>query len=141
MKWLMFCIVATVLFVGFAFLPTPQVVYDNTSPGILVSGGTAAAMTATTSTQVIAGKAGYYLNITSVLVTDSSTVNPQVELQDGYQWAVIWPVGYTCQSGFHGYFPYPVPLKVPTLGNGLYAVDVTTGASVLVSAVGYYSKY
>jgi hypothetical protein len=134
-----FILVVLIVILG-VFL-TAQIIQDNTAPGLLVSGGTAAAITGTTSTQVIVGKANYYLNITSVLVTDSSTANTQVELQDGYAGTVIWPGGYTCQTGFHGYFEYPVPLRVPTLGNGLYAVDVTTGASVLVSAVGYYSKY
>jgi hypothetical protein len=106
--------------------------------GTLASGGTAA-MTGTTSTQVIAGTASNYIYVSSCSINNThATVDTLVDLQDGSGGTVLWtfdaPKTYGGES--HTFDP---PLKVPTSGNGLFAVDETTGASVKIFCQGFKS--
>lgn len=101
--------------------------------------GVTAAMTGTTSTQVIAAVASNYLYISSCSVNNThASVDTLVNLQDGSGGTTIWT--FTAPHGYGGEsHPFPTPLRVPTLGNGLYAADVTTGASVIISCQGFAS--
>lgn len=118
-----------------------RAIFSKTLPigdGTLKSGGTSA-MTGTTSTQVIAAVASNYLYIGSCSINNThASVDTLVDLQDGSGGTVIWtftaPHGYAGES--HVFNP---PLKVPTNGNGLYAVNATTGASVKVFCQGMSS--
>lgn len=104
----------------------------------LQRGGTSA-MTGTTSTQVIAAVSSNYLYIASCSVNNThASVDTLVDLQDGSGGSVIWT--FTAPHGYGGEaHVFNPPLKVPTLGNGLYAVDETTGASVKVFCQGFSS--
>lgn len=110
----------------------------------LVSGVTAA-MTATTSTQVVAGVASNYLYITTCVVTNTSTTGTLVNLQNGSAGTTIYTLvapsaassGGGQQTGM--VVQFPIPLKVPTSGNGLYAANVTTSSSVILSCNGFAS--
>lgn len=106
--------------------------------GTLRQGGTAA-MTATTSTQVIAAVASNNLYVASCSVNNiHASVDTLVDLQDGSGGTVIWTF-----SAAHGYggeaHVFSPPLKVPTQGNALFAVNETTGASVKVFCQGFSS--
>jgi hypothetical protein len=107
--------------------------------GALKSGGTASAMTGTTSTQVIAAVTSNYLYVTSCSVNNAhASVDTLVDLQDGSGGTVIWTF-----AAAHGYggeaHVFNPPLKVPTQGNALYTVDETTSASVKVYCNGFSS--
>lgn len=104
----------------------------------LTSGGTAS-MTGTTSTSVIAGTASNYIYVESCSVGNThASVDTLVDLQDGSGGAVIWT--FTALHGYGGEsHTFGKPLKVPTIGNGLFAVNETTGAAVKVFCNGYKS--
>lgn len=101
--------------------------------------GVTSAMTATTSTQVIAGVASNYIYVTQVTVGNShASVGTMINLQDGSGGTTIYSI--PANYGFGGaVITFTTPLKVPTSGNGLYAVNGTTGANTYVSAVGFKS--
>ncbi len=113
--------------------------------GTLASGFTAAAMTGTTSTQVIAATASNYIYVTQCTVSNgSTTVSTDVILQDGSGGTTIYRLpapaaSVTTTGGGGGTFTFPVPLKVPTAGNALFVANITTGSSVWVSCSGYKS--
>ena len=105
---------------------------------LLKSGGTAA-MTGTTSTSVIAGTASNYLYIYSCSVNNThASVDTLVDLQDGSGGTVLWTFSAAHAYGGEAH-AFGTPLRVPTVGNGLFAVDETTGASVKVFCNGYIS--
>jgi hypothetical protein len=104
--------------------------------GSLKSGATAA-ITDTTSTQVIAGTASNYLYITSVSVWNSSAVDTYVKLQDGSGGTTLYNV--PSPKGGGAVITFPSPLLVPTLGNGLFAAPNASANATLVSATGYIS--
>ncbi len=114
-------------------------------PGTLKQGSITSAMTGTTSTQVIAGTASNYIYITSCTVSNgSTTVSTDIVLQDGSGGTTIVPlpapaaaVGTTGGGG--STFTFPVPWKVPTVGNGLFAANVTTGSSTKIGCNGFIS--
>lgn len=114
----------------------------NTNPsGTLASGatfvsGTTAAMTVTTSTQVLAAVATKRLYVTRVKCNNSSGTATLVQIQDGSGGTVLdtLAAGATF-GGEQG--SGPTPLFWTTAGNGLFAQDVTTGASVICTASGY----
>jgi hypothetical protein len=114
------------------------------APKTILSGtlvkGTTAAMTGTTSTQVIALVSSQRLYVTAVHCTNSSaTVPTLVSIQDGSGGTVLDTL--SCNDNFGGDERNngTQPLFWTTSGNGLYAADVTTGASVIVTASGYSS--
>lgn len=105
---------------------------------VLQSGGTAA-MTGTTSTQVIAAVASNYLYISSCSVNNiHASVDTLVDLQDGSGGTVIWTFAAAHAYGGEAH-TFPIPLKVPTIGHALFAADETTGASVKVFCQGFSS--
>ncbi len=102
--------------------------------------GITAAMTGTASTAVTGmGAPGLGLRnyITAITVGNShATIGTFVSLEDGSGGTVIWtgPAAALYGGGTHS---LPTPLKQPTANTALYAVNVTTGANVIVSVVGY----
>jgi hypothetical protein len=99
--------------------------------------GLTASMSGTTSTSVIGGTASNYIYVESCSVNNThASVDTLVDLQDGSGGTVLYtldaPHGY---GGETHYFGKP-GLKVPTAGNGLFAVNETTGAAVKVSCNG-----
>lgn len=114
------------------------VVMPYATSGSLVSGATSDIVD-TTSTQVIAGVASNNLYITNILVTNShATVSTFVNLQDGSGGTTLY-TGYALAAGGGFSVTFPVPLKVTTAGNGLFAACATTGSNVRVSATGFKS--
>ena len=96
------------------------------------------AMTGTTSTQVVAAIPGSFLYITSCnFANDHATVDTLMRLQDGSGGTTIWQ-GMVPHGG--GNAPsWPTPKKVPTRGNALFVVNVTTGSSTYASCDGWSS--
>jgi hypothetical protein len=105
--------------------------------GATLVSGTTAAMTGTAATQVIAAVAGQRLYITRVKCINSSGSTPTlVQITDGSGGAVLETLAGG--SNFGGeQATGSTPLFWTTAGNGLFAQDVTTGASVIVTASGY----
>lgn len=99
--------------------------------------GTTSAMTGTSSTQIIAAVTSQHIYVTNISCNNSSSTATLVTIQDGSGGTtlgtVIAPAGGGDES--HGYDP----LFWTTAGNGLYAADVTTGASVICTASGHSS--
>jgi hypothetical protein len=102
----------------------------------IVNGCTAAIIT-TDATQVIASPgAGLRNYITSVMVTNShATVSTLVSLCSAA--TVIWR-GWAAAGGGGFAVTFPIPLACAA-NEALNAGAITTGASVYVSAVGYYA--
>lgn len=102
--------------------------------------GLTAAMTATASTAVTgmgAPGAGLRNYITSITVGNShATVGTFVSLQDGNGGTVIW-TGPAAPAYGGVALGLVTPLAQPTLNTALYAINVTTGANVIVSVVGF----
>ena len=99
--------------------------------------GTTSAMTGTTSTQVLALVSSQKLYVTAIHCTNSSTtVNTLVSIQDGSGGTVLDTLAAADNFGGEDRTGTS-PLFWTTAGNGLYAADVTTGASVICSASGY----
>lgn len=113
--------------------------------GVLASGTVTSAMTGTTSTSVIAGTSSNYVYITQCVVSNASqTVSTDIILQDGTGGTTLYtlpaPAGLIAGTGSAGsIIPFPVPLRVPTSGNGLFAANVTTGSSTKISCSGFKS--
>jgi hypothetical protein len=97
--------------------------------------GTTAAITDTTSTQIIASAGGSLRNyITSVIVTNShATVGTFVKILDGS--TILWE-GYAAAVGGGFTTSFPVPLR-GTAATAVNCQPVTTGANVICSAQGY----
>jgi len=112
-------------------------------PGTLALGapfvkGTTAAMTGTTSTQVVAAVASNRLYITRVACKGdpSNGVGTKVQIQDGSGGTVLDTLSVSANGGGEQ-GTGSTPLFWTTSGNGLYAQNVTTGASVICTASGY----
>ncbi len=113
-----------------------RLIYSPFYGGVHKSGGTATAMTGTTSTSVIAGVSSNYLYIQSCSFSnDHASVSTYMSLQDGSGGTVIW-AGYV-PFGLGREVNWPMGLKVPTAGNGLFVANVTTGSSTKVYCQGY----
>jgi hypothetical protein len=102
--------------------------------------GVTAAMTATTSTVVVAAPATGFRNyLTScTFVNTHATVATQINLQDGSGGTVIWTAAVAAVSGTQT-ITWPTGLRQPTLATGLYAVNVTTGSNTFVACNGFKS--
>lgn len=116
--------------------------------GTLASGFISTAMTGTTSTVFgggLAATASNYIYITHCVTSNgSTTVSTDILLQDGNGGTTLYVLpapaaAVASTGGGGGSFALPVPLKVPTAGNALYAANVTTGASTKISCSGFKS--
>lgn len=98
--------------------------------------GTTAAMTGTAATQIIAAVASKVLYVTRVKCNNSSGTATLVQITDGSAGTVLDTLAagatYGGEQGTGS-----TPLFWTTSGNGLFAQDVTTGASVICTASGY----
>lgn len=114
-----------------------MVMPPTVTTGTLVK-GTTAAMTGTTSTQVIAATASKVTYVTSIHCNNSSlTVGTLVSIQDGSGGTVLDTLAAGSVLGGDNRNGGVLPLFWTTSGNGLFAADVTTGASVICQAAGY----
>lgn len=96
------------------------------------------AMTGTTSTQLVAAVGGSFLYVTSCQFSnDHATQDTTMLLQDGSGGTTIWKGNVPHGGGSNVLFPSP--LKVPTRGNALYTVNVTTGSSTYAACQGFSS--
>jgi hypothetical protein len=116
------------------------VVLPYANPESFVSGATAA-MTATTSTSLLAAPAAGLRNyVTHLIATNShATVGTFVSILDGVAGATVYS-GYAAPAGGGFSITLPTPLRQPTAATALYCVDGTTGANVVVSASGYTGR-
>ena len=103
-----------------------------------VSGAITTAMTATTSTSLVAAPAAGLRNyITTIIVSNShGTVGTDVVIQDGSGGTTLMTIPAAAVYG-GAVITLPVPLRQPTTATSIYCANVTTGASTKVSAVGY----
>ena len=117
-----------------------QPVKATTTPATLtlVSGVISSAMTATTSTSLIAAPgAGLYNYITQVTVSNShATVGTDMLLQDGNGGTTLYVIPAAANYGGAS-ISFNPPLKQPTANTALYIVNVTTGSNTKASASGY----
>lgn len=115
-------------------ITTPYANPENLTTGLITT-----AMTATTSTALTGmGAQGATLRnyVTEISCHNThATVDTLVNIQDGSGGTVISQL-FCPHVGGHQKV-YGAPLRQPTLNTGLFAVDVTTGASVTVSASGF----
>ncbi len=111
------------------------------SPGTLAGGatfvsGTTAAMTGTTSTQIIALVSSQRIYVTRIKCNNSSGTATMVQIRDGSAGTVLDTLAagatYGGEQGTGS-----TPLFWTTAGTALYAQNVTTGASVICTASGY----
>ena len=100
--------------------------------------GVTAAMTGTTSTQVIPLVASNKIYVTHAACGNSGSTGTFVDLQDGSGGPVLAVL--SCGATYAGESDQYWGEISTSSGNGLYVVDETTGASVKVSAQGYYGK-
>jgi hypothetical protein len=106
------------------------------APNQLWVKGTTAAMTATTSTQLIAAVASNKIYLSTLTCGNShATVGTFVNVQDGSGGTTIWTVPAAAVYG--GATLNFVPPIATTNGNGVYVVNATTGANVICSGSGY----
>jgi hypothetical protein len=110
----------------------------DATPANFVSGAITTAMTGTTSTLLVAAPiAGLRNYITQITVSNShATVGTDVVIQDGNGGATLITIPAAANYGGAA-IAFPVPLRQPTAATALYVANVTTGASVKVSASGY----
>lgn len=115
-----------------------QIVAPFSSPEYFVSGAITTAMTATTSTSLVAAPgAGLRNYITTIIVSNShATVGTDVIIQDGSGGTTLMTIPAAALYG-GAVINLPVPLRQPTTNTALFCANVTTGASTKVSAVGY----
>lgn len=100
--------------------------------------GTTSAMTGTTSTSLIAAPGASLRNyITTIIVSNAhATVGTDVVIQDGSGGTTLLTIPAAAVYGGAA-ITLPIPLRQPTTNTALYCANVTTGASVKVSAIGY----
>ena len=120
---------------GAAAVPM-SIIPPTVTTGNLVT-GTTAAMTGTTSTQVVALVSSKRLYITRIKCNNSSaSTNTLVSIQDGSGGTTLDTLA--AGDAYGGEVDTnPLPLFWTTSGNGLYAANVTNGASVICSANGF----
>lgn len=113
------------------------IVLPYANPENFVS-GTTAAMTGTTSTQLLAAPAGSLRNyITHIIVTNShATVSTFVTIRDGDGGTVLYQA-YALAAGGGFSITFPTPLRQPTAATRLDVKNETTGANVIANASGY----
>ena len=85
-----------------------------------------------------------YLYVTQCVITQSSTtVGTAINLQDGSGGTTLYTIPAPAAANSvvvtGAVIPFPSPIKVTTLGNALYAADVTTSSAVILSCSGFAS--
>lgn len=115
-----------------------QVIMPYANNENFVSGAITTAMTATTSTSLVAAPgAGLRNYITTIIVSNAhGTVGTDVIIQDGSGGTTLMTIPAAAVYG-GAVINLPVPLRQPTTNTAIYCANVTTGASTKVSAVGY----
>lgn len=116
------------------------IVLPYANPENFVSGATAS-MTGTTSTSLIAAPAAGLRNyITTIIVSNAhASVGTNILIQDGSGGTTLLVI--PAASVFGGMtITLPTPLRQPTAATALFCVNVTTGSSTRVSAVGYIGR-
>lgn len=113
------------------------IVLPYANPENFVSGVTAA-MTATTSTSVIAAPASGLRNyITQCTFSNShATVGTMMNLQDGSGGTTIYSFPAAAVYG-GATVSFPTPLRQPTTATALFVVNATTGANTFAACSGY----
>jgi len=125
--------------VNAAFTSTgKQIVAPFSSPEYFVSGAITTAMTATTSTSLVAAPGASLRNyITTIVVSNShATVGTDVIIQDGSGGTTLMTIPAAALYG-GAVINLPIPLRQPTTNTAIFCANVTTGASTKVSAVWY----
>lgn len=119
-------------------LAAKQIVMPYANNENFVSGAITTAMTATTSTSLIAAPAAGLRNyITTIIVSNShATVGTDIIIQDGSGGTTLMTIPAAAVYG-GAVINLPVPLRQPTTATAIFCANVTTGASTKVSAVGY----
>lgn len=114
------------------------IVLPYANPENFVSGAITTAMTATTSTSLIAAPASGLRNyITQITVSNShATVGTDVVIQDGSGGTTLYTIPAAAVYGGAA-ITLPVPIRQPTTATAIFCANVTTGASTKVSASGY----
>lgn len=100
--------------------------------------GVTSAMTATTSTSVIAAPAGSLRNyITQCTFSNShATVGTMMNLQDGSGGTTIY--SFPAAPAYGGaVVQFPAPLRQPTAATALFVVNATTGSNTFAACSGY----
>jgi hypothetical protein len=115
-----------------------QIVLPYANPENFVSGAITTAMTATTTTSLIAAPAAGLRNyITQITVSNShATVGTDIVIQDGSGGAALYTIPAAAVYG-GAVLSFPTPLRQPTTATAIFCANVTTGASTKVSASGY----
>ncbi len=115
-----------------------QVVLPYSIPESFVSGAITTAMTATTSTSLVAAPAAGLRNyLTTIIVSNAhATVGTDVIIQDGSGGTTLMTIPAAAVYG-GAVITLPTPLRQPTTATAIFCANVTTGASTKVSAVGY----
>lgn len=114
------------------------IVLPYANPENFVSGAITTAMTATTTTSLVAAPgAGLRNYITTIIVSNAhATVGTDVAIQDGSAGTTLLTIPAAAVYG-GAVINLPVPLRQPTANTALFCANVTTGASTKASAVGY----
>jgi hypothetical protein len=99
--------------------------------------GTTAAMTGTSSTQVIAAVTSKSIYVTKVSCENSSSTGTFVSIQDGSGGTTLATLAAGATFGGQVEQAGGTPMFHTTSGNGLFAADVTTGANVICNASGW----
>lgn len=115
-----------------------QIILPYCNPENMVSGAITTAMTATTSTSLIASPgAGLRNYITTIICSNAhATVGTDIAIQDGSGGTTLLTIPAAAVYGGAA-ITLPTPLRQPTANTALFCANVTTGASTKVSAVGY----
>lgn len=115
-----------------------QIVQNFSTPEYFVSGAITTAMTATTSTSLVAAPgAGLRNYLTTIIVSNAhATVGTDVIIQDGSGGTTLMTIPAAAVYG-GAVITLPIPLRQPTANTAIFCANVTTGASTKVSAVGY----
>lgn len=121
-------------------LARKHIVLPYANPENFVSGVITTAMTSTTSTALTgmgAPGAGLRNYVTQITVSNAhATVGTDIIIQDGSGGTTLYTVPAAAVYG-GAVITFPTPLRQPTTNTGLFAANVTTGASTKVSASGY----
>jgi hypothetical protein len=125
---------------GAASVPVcPPTDYALYAPKVdLVSGAITTAMTATTTTSLLAAPGvGLRNYITTIIVSNAhATVGTDVVIQDGSGGPTLLTIPAAAVYG-GAVITLPTPLRQPNTATAIFCANVTTGASTKVSAVGY----
>lgn len=114
------------------------IVLPYANPENFVSGAITTAMTSTTTTSLVAAPGSGLRNyLTTIIVSNAhASVGTDVIIQDGSGGTTLMTIPAASVYG-GAVITLPTPLRQPTTNTAIHCANVTTGASVKVSAVGY----